>query len=292
MHKDYSVTIFSRNKGTTRTFNLDRRIALLPFVLAVVLLLGCFLFAHAYLQERKERQLLESRIAMLEQLANTSEERLARQGGDSSSEIVPETVNKPAVNLANSSEQEEADSEAQAVRGEMNSQSSADFEPAAVVKIDQARAASLEQNQDGFRLTFKLANVAGELVEGHVAIIASLRPPHKPRYVSFPSMRLVDGLPVKLRKTVGFSIRYFKYIAGRFSFPFSYSESFRILVYNQNDKLILDSTILADDVEIGAFPTEQVASSDSPPVGGIPASDSTATDNEQPTTESTVQNSQ
>jgi hypothetical protein len=292
MQKDYSVTIFSRNKGTTRSFNLSRRIAMVPFVLAVVLLLACFLFARAYFQERKERQLLESRIAMLEQLTNTSEERLTRQGGDSFSEIIPETANKAAVNLANSSEQEGPDSEAQAARGEMSSQSSSDLEPEAPVKIDQARALSLEQNQEGFKLTFKLANVAEELVEGHVGIIASLRPPHKPRYVSFPSMRLVDGLPVRLRKTVGFSIRYFKYITGRFSFPFSYSESFRILVYNQDEKLILDSTILAEDVDVTAFLNEQVASSDGPPVGGLPASGSAATNNEQSTTESTVQNSQ
>jgi hypothetical protein len=292
MQKDYSVTIFSRNKGTTRTFNLDRRIALLPCVLAVVLLLGCFLFARAYFQERKERQLLQGRITMLEQLTNTSEERLARQGGDPVSEIIPEPVDKPSVNLTNSSVQEEVETETQAVSSEMSSQNSAELEREAVVEIDEARAGSLEQNQEGFKLTFKLANVAGELVEGHVAIIASLRPPHKPRYVSFPSMRLVDGLPVKLRKTVGFSIRYFKYISGRFFFPFSYSESFRILVYNQDENLILDSTILADDIEVGAFSTEQVASSDSAPVGGSLATGTAATDNEYPTTESTGQNSQ
>jgi hypothetical protein len=174
----------------------------------------------------------------------------------------------------------------------VSSQTSADPEPRDIVKIDDARVSSLEQDREGFKLTFKLANVTGEPVAGHVAIVASLRPPHTPRYVSFPSMRLVDGLPVKLRKTVGFSIRYFKYVTGRFSFPFSSTESFRILVYNRNEKQILDSTISAEEVDVGESLADQLASSDSPESEGVPASDSTAAKNEQPTTDSSVRSFQ
>ena len=91
---------------------------------------------------------------------------------------------------------------------------------------------------------------------------------------------------------MGFSIRYFKYVTGRFSFPFSFTESFRILVYNQDEKQILDSTIPAEEVDIGESLTKQLASSDSVAGEGVPASDSAATDSEQLTTDSRVPSSQ
>jgi hypothetical protein len=63
-------------------------------------------------------------------------------------------------------------------------------------------------------------------------------------------MKLTDGMPVKLRKSVGYNIRNFKEVTGRFYFPFSYSESFRILIYDRDEELVLDSTFLAEDVTV------------------------------------------
>ena len=95
----------------------------------------------------------------------------------------------------------------------------AEVDPRPIVKIDEAKVSSLEENREGFRFVFKLVNLIGEPMAGNVAIIASLRPPHQPRFVSFPSMKIADGMPVKLRKSVGYNIRYFKEITGRFYFP-------------------------------------------------------------------------
>ena len=99
-------------------------------------------------------------------------------------------------------------------------------------------------------MDFKLVNLIGEPITGNVAIIASLKPPHNPQFVSFPSMKLVDGMPVKLRKTVAFDIQYFKNVTGRFYFPFSYSQAFRILVYSRDEELILDSTVPVEEVAL------------------------------------------
>ncbi|MGD8917162.1 MAG: hypothetical protein PVH35_11240, partial [Syntrophobacterales bacterium] len=68
MESDYSITIFSRHRGKTRTFNLDRRIVYLPLAILIVLVLSGVFFAQGYFQEREERQRLEGRIASLEQL--------------------------------------------------------------------------------------------------------------------------------------------------------------------------------------------------------------------------------
>ena len=78
-------------------------------------------------------------------------------------------------------------------------------------------------------------------------------------------MRLEDGMPVKLRKSVGFSIRYFKYVSGKFAFPFSHAESFRILVYNQEEHLILDSTVQAENVAVNELMNEKAAPPAYPP---------------------------
>jgi hypothetical protein len=133
----------------------------------------------------------------------------------------------------------------------------ADGQP--VAKVEDAKVTPLDADRDGFSFSFKLVNLVGEPIAGNVAIIASLRPPHQPRFVSFPSMSLEDGLPVKLRKSVGFSIKYFKYVNGRFAFPFSHSESFRILVYDREEELILDSNVPAEDVAVSGFVNEEAA---------------------------------
>ena len=128
--------------------------------------------------------------------------------------------------------------------------SNAEVDPRPIARIDEAKVISLKENREGFRFVFKLVNLIGEPIAGNVAIIAALRPPHQPRFVSFPSMKLTDGMPVKLRKSVGYSISYFKEVTGRFYFPFSYSESFRILIYDRDEELVLDSTFLAEDVTV------------------------------------------
>ncbi len=261
MQTDYSVTIFSRNKGKTRTFNLDRRFFYLPLTGLIILVVSCILLGQAYFQEREERRRLEDRIALLEQLTYKSEERSENQGGGSLSKESAEPVEQPPVNVALIREEKGTNPEAQAAQAQIGDQTASDPQPIAVAKIDDAKATSLEEDREGFKFTFKLVNLIGDALAGNVAIIASLRPPHKPRYVSFPSMRLVDGMPVKLRKSVGFSIRYFRYVTGRFYFPFSYSESFRILVYDQEEELILDSTVLAEDVDVNGFLSEELDSS-------------------------------
>ena len=290
MQNDYLVTIFSRGKGKTRTFSLDRRLIYIPLVALILLVVSCVLFGQAYFRERAERQLLEGRIALLEQLMSKSAERPEMQGGEAAKNIKaaapkqvkaaapkqvkaeppkqvkaePE-VQKPIVSVALRREEKKTVFDSR----ELGSQASGEIanmpqsgEPPA--KIDDVKVSSLEEGGNGFRLDFKLINLIGEPLSGNVAIIASLKPPHQPRFVSFPSMQLVEGMPVRLRKSVGFNIRYFKYVTGRFYFPFSYSESFRILVYNGDEELILDSTLPAEEVTVyGLSSDEDTSSTDS-----------------------------
>jgi hypothetical protein len=137
----------------------------------------------------------------------------------------------------------------------------AEVDPRPIARIDEAEVSSLEEEREGFRFAFKLVNLIGEPIAGNVAIIAALRPPHQPRFVSFPSMKLTDGMPVKLRKSVGYSIRYFKEVVGRFYFPYSYSESFRVLIYDRDEELVLDYTFLAADVAVYGLHPEEPAPS-------------------------------
>ena len=219
MERDYSVTIFSRHKGKTRTYNLDRRIVYLPLIMLVILVVSCILFGQAYFQEREERERLEGRIAVFEQLMSKFEERSDRQGGVAPEKAAAEPPAQPRVEVAHLQEKEETSSEAEKTLSEIGSDRETDSRPFA--KIDDTKVSSLDEGGEGFKFSFKLVNLVGEPIVGNVAIIAALRPPHQPRFVSFPSMKLEDGLPVKLRRSVGFNIRYFKYITGRFTFPFS-----------------------------------------------------------------------
>ena len=186
-----------------------------------------------------------------------------RQGGEAPKEVEAEPeVQQPIVSVALKPEEKEAAIESRELgiqnSGEKVTESHSG-EPAA--KIDDAKATSLEEDREGFRLDFKLVNLIGEPISGNVAIIASLKPPHQPRFVAFPSMQLLDGMPVRLRKSVGFNIRYFKYVTGRFNFPFSHSESFRILVYNRDEEVILDSTLSAEDIAVYGLLSNDNASS-------------------------------
>jgi hypothetical protein len=263
MESDYSITIFSRHRGKTRTFNLDRRIVYLPLAILIVLVLSGVFFAQGYFQEREERQRLEGRIASLEQLMTKFEERSERQGGEDPAQVLAETAAQPPVEVALVEENDQTSLETRESQISIGGETETDGQP--VAKVDDAKVMPLTEDREGFEFSFKLVNLVGEPIAGNVAIIASLRPPHQPRFVSFPSMRLEDGLPVKLRKSVGFSIKYFKYVNGKFAFPFSHSESFRILVYDRAEELILDSTVLAEDVAVSGFVNEEAAPPVQPP---------------------------
>lgn len=245
---DYLVTIFSRHKGKTRSFYLSRRFLFLTLGLLILLMVSLFFSGQAFFQERGERQRLQQRVALLDQMVSEFEEGSNKQGGP-----LPEIKVEPAVEPKERAEpvQEKKDVVVEPPESEArNTTVTATVQPPLQfsAKIDDAKVARLEDAREGFRFDFKLVNLVGEPISGNVAIIASLRPPHQPRFVSFPSMQLVEGMPVKLRKSVGYNIRYFKYVTGRFYFPFDYSESFRILVYNQDEELILDATIPAEEV--------------------------------------------
>ncbi len=255
MRNDYSVTIFSRRKGKTFTFNLDRRFIYVPMVILVVLVVSCVLLGQSYFQEREERQRLEGRVALLEQLMDKFEERAERQGGEAFSKGVAKPATQPTVEVALVSEEKEKKPVPPVPEIQIGGK--AEVDPRPIARIDAAKVSSLEEEREGFRLAFKLVNLIGEPIAGNVAIIASLRPPHKPRFVSFPSMKLTDGMPVKLRKSVGYNIHYFKEVTGRFYFPFSYSESFRILIYDRDEELVLDTTFLAEDVAVHGFQPEE-----------------------------------
>jgi hypothetical protein len=257
MESDYSITIFSRHRGKTRTFNLNRRIIYLPLAMLIVLVVGGVFFAQAYFQEREERQRLQGRIDSLEQLMTKFEEQSERQGGEDLTHTLPESADQQPVEVALVEEDDQASVETREPQTEIGGGTKTVGQP--VAKVDDPKVMPLAEDREGFEFSFKLVNLIGEPLAGNVAIIASLKPPHQPRFVSFPSMRLEDGLPVKLRKSVGFSIRYFKYVNGRFAFPFSQSESFRILVYDREEELILDATVLAEDVAASGFVNEEAA---------------------------------
>jgi hypothetical protein len=223
MRKDYSVTVFSRHKGKTLTFNLDRRFIYVPLAILIVLVVSCLLFGQFYFQEREERQRLEGRVGLLEQLVDKVEERTERQGGEASSKGVAKPEAQPTIELALVPKEKEKKPEPPVPGIQVGR--NAEVDPRPMVRIDEATVSFLEEAREGFRFAFKLVNLISEPLAGNVAIIASLRPPHQPRFVSFPSMKLTDGMPVKLRKSVRYNIRYFKKVTGRFYFPFSYSKT-------------------------------------------------------------------
>jgi hypothetical protein len=187
------------------------------------------------------------------------EERAERQGGETFAKGVANPEPQPAVEVALVPEEKEKQPEPPVP--EIRIGSNAEVDPRPIVKIDEATVSSLQDARQGFQFAFKLVNLIGEPVAGNVAIIASLRPPHQPRFVSFPSMQLADGMPVKLRKSVGYSIRYFKEITGKFYFPFSYSESFRVLIYDRDEELVLNSTLRAEDVDVHGLQPDEPAPS-------------------------------
>jgi hypothetical protein len=106
--------------------------------------------------------------------------------------------------------------------------------------------------QKGFRLTFKLINPEQqqEPIEGSVLIIVALEPSHEPQFISYPSTTLDNkGIPIRLSKSLRFHILNYKDISGEFDCPFSQVESFNILIYNTDDKLVQKFTILPEEIE-------------------------------------------
>ena len=121
MERDYSITIFSRHKGKTLTFDLSRRVIYLPLIMLVILVVGCILFGQAYFQERQKRQRLEGRVALFERLM--SSERLGRQGGVAPAKAIaePEAEIKPRAEVAVVGEKVVTPSEARAAPLEIGS---------------------------------------------------------------------------------------------------------------------------------------------------------------------------
>jgi hypothetical protein len=250
---DYSITIFSRRRGRTLTFNVDRRLLYVPLVLLTLLILSTILFGKGFFQEREEKQRLQKRVASLEQLAGKLREAPEKQP-EGKTESSPTEVAEPESQvMASGAPGSMAGDEGLAASeesppGRVEEVQAEALPTPSLAQVDELKVAPLE-DRAGFRLDFKLINQADEPISGSVAIIAALKEPHTPRFVSFPSMQLKDGTPVRLRRSVGFSINYFKYVTGRFRFPFSYAESFRILIYDPKDELILDSTYPAEEID-------------------------------------------
>jgi hypothetical protein len=89
---DYLVTIFSRHKGKTRSFYLSRRFLFLTLGLLLLLVVSLFFSGQAFFQEREERQRLQERVALLDQMVGEFEEGSKKQGGP-----LPEIKVEPAV---------------------------------------------------------------------------------------------------------------------------------------------------------------------------------------------------
>ena len=152
MQKDYSVTIFSRYRGKTRTFGLNRRFLYLPLVVLIVLVATCILLWHAYSDEREGRQRLERRIALLEQLANKFAERSARQGGAVLTKKPTEPATQVPVTVARVGERKETSEELGSAEIRTGGKTDVDFQTGGpIAKIDDLTAGTLDGGGAGFR---------------------------------------------------------------------------------------------------------------------------------------------
>lgn len=238
MRNDYLITLFSRRNGKSRSFNVNRQLLFYFLVLVLLLALLCPFLGHTIYRQRQELKQMHKRIAQLERLVGAVPENPKPRNSDISTESKREKL------------QPQPDEEPP---GTAASQTPED-ETTPPLRPDYANvrefAAEPRDTGPGFKLSFRLVNISDQAISGAVAIIAALRPPHQPHFVSFPSMNLGDdGMPIKLRKSVGYSIHRFKYVTGRFSFPFSMVESFRILLYDSSDRLAFDRTIPVAEID-------------------------------------------
>jgi hypothetical protein len=256
MQGDYIVTIFSRHKAKTRSVRLSRRMVYSAMAFLGLLTLSALLFGHGFFQERGRGRRLHEKVVQLEQVVAELEAGVEESEAVFSDVNVDSGSGRLAQEIASSSG--EADTSANA--GTSGATASAATEEDSVYAVIDDPGVVPQEHSSGFRFRFKLVNEAEGPISGNVAIIASLKPPHTPRFVSFPRMRLVDGMPEKLKKSVSFYIHRFKYVTGKFAFPFSHAESFRVLIYDDDEHLVLDATLPADKVDASLLLSETASS--------------------------------
>ena len=246
MRDDYVITIFSRRQGKTRTITLSRRV--ISWAVAVVLLVVILVMVllYALVETTEERRTLQGQVARLEQAVRGLETR--------SQDL---EVRKPTENLSPSVSGVEARSGFQgssSASGEsVHAVEEAKNPETLKLKIESPRATLLESGS-GFRLEFKLSNLADAPASGAMAVVASRQSSGQPPFVSSPPMELAaDGTPVNARKSARFSIRHFRNMNGRFGFPYAQAGSFRILIYSPSWQLVSDTLIPTAQVEADAM---------------------------------------
>jgi len=242
MRDDYVITIFSRRQGKTKSITLSHRV--ISWAVAVVLLVVILsmVLVYAFVETTRERRTLQGQVAQLEQAVRSMEARshdLERR--KPTEDGLPSMSGVEAQSGFQGSSSASGES-IPAVEGAKNSETLR-------LKIESPRA-TLFESGSGFRLEFKLTNLAGEPASGAMAVVASRSSSGKPRFVSSPRLELAaDGTPVNVRKSARFSIRHFRNMNGRFGFPYAQAESFRILIYSPSWQLISDTLIPAARVE-------------------------------------------
>ncbi|MBW1979753.1 MAG: hypothetical protein JRJ12_00875 [Deltaproteobacteria bacterium] len=245
MQKDIVVTIFSRRKGKTTTLNLNRRLLAIVLLVLLTMAAAAPVLFHLLLQERRERQQLAEKLAGVElEVEDATQVELPPV-----KEMVSEQVQEPAEEK-NVEEPVNPQAAEPPTAGTPTAAAAADTsaEPVPYARVESPRLEPLEQGS-GFRLSFKLANAADSPISGKLVIIASLKPPHQPRYVSYPYTELTNGEPRQPGKLIRFTIRNFKYMAAKFRFPFSWAESFRVAIFDAGNQPLFNQVIPAEEVD-------------------------------------------
>jgi len=250
MRDDYVITIFSRRQGKTRSITLSRRV--ISWAVAVVLLVVilCVVLVYGFVETTRERRTLQAQVAQLEQAVRSMEARSQDLEG-----------RKPTGSRLASVSGVEAQSGFQggsSASGEsVHTVEEAKNSETLKLKIESPRATLLESGS-GFRLEFKLSNLADAPASGAMAVVASRSSSGQPRFVSSPGMELAaDSAPVNVRKSARFSIRHFRNMNGRFGVPYAQAESFRIFIYSPSWQLVSDTLIPAAQVETDGMGSPQ-----------------------------------
>ncbi|UCG11717.1 MAG: polymer-forming cytoskeletal protein [Deltaproteobacteria bacterium] len=228
-----------------------RRLVFYPLTAVFFLVLIAATVGRHYFQERDQMQSSAAEVVPTEQVASLDSALVETSAPPQEEVLVQTEANSDEMALDNSAEFPPAEPEVD------QRSVSPSPETTRLLQANYARIESptVEHTEDGqsFRLNFKLVNpIQGETISGVLAIIAVLKPPHEPHYISFPSMKLdEEGMPIRLRKSLRFRVRFFKYVSGEFDFPFSQAESFRILIYNPGDKPVHEYALLSEEVSPG-----------------------------------------